>query len=67
LRKYLLPRLVMPRRRGLPPVVICRGTNPSQAAKSLARAKVAPLPIAATNAVAFSTPMPGIVARRRAA
>ena len=33
LRKYLLPRLVMPSRRGLPPVVACRGTSPSQAAR----------------------------------
>ena len=45
----------------------CRWTNPSQAAKSVPRQKVAPLPIAATSAIPFSTPMPGIVARRRAA
>ena len=34
LRRYLLPRLVMPTNRGLPPVVIWRGTKPSQAARS---------------------------------
>ena len=36
-------------------MVICRGTKPSQAAKSLPRAKAAPLPIAATKAVAAKT------------
>jgi hypothetical protein len=29
----LLPRLVIPSRRGLPPVVACRGTSPSHAAR----------------------------------
>src|SRR5512143_3129982 len=53
LRKYLLPRLVMPSRRGLPPVVTCRGTSPSQAARSQPRAKVWPSPTAATRAVAL--------------
>src|SRR5206468_12195040 len=62
-----LPRLLMPSSRGLPPVVICRGTKPSQAARSRPRANVPAVPIAATSAVAFSTPMPGIVASRRAA
>src|SRR5271156_3578990 len=67
LRRYLLPRLVMPTSRGLPPVVTWRGTSPSQAARSRPRAKLCPSPMAATNAVAFSTPIPGIVASRRAA
>src|SRR5215213_2478714 len=38
LRRYLLPRLVMPRSLGLPPVVDWRGTSPSQAAMSRPRA-----------------------------
>ena len=67
LRRYLLPRLLMPSSRGLPPVVICRGTSPSQAARSRPRANVPALPIAAASAVAFSTPIPGMVASRRAA
>ena len=66
LRRWQLPRLVIPARRGLPPVVICRGTRPSHAARSRPRANVRPSPIAAERAVAFSTPMPGMVARRRA-
>src|SRR5215831_5401620 len=33
-RKYWLPRLDIPPRRGLPPVEFCRGTRPSQAANS---------------------------------
>jgi hypothetical protein len=37
LRRYLLPRLLIPTRRGLPPVVTCRGTKPSHAAKSRPR------------------------------
>jgi hypothetical protein len=65
-RKYLLPRFVMPTKRGFPPVVIWRGTSPSQAARSRPRANASPLPIAATSAVAFSTPMPGMVASLRA-
>ena len=42
-----LPRLVIPFRRGLPTVVCCRGTRPSQAARSRPRAKLCPLPMAA--------------------
>src|SRR6185437_541093 len=49
LRRYLLPRLLIPTNRGLPPVVTCRGTKPSQAAKSRSRANLSPWPIAATN------------------
>jgi hypothetical protein len=40
LRRYTLPRLVIPFRRGLPPVVCCRGTRPSQADRSRPRAKL---------------------------
>ena len=66
-RKYLLPRLVIPSKRGLPPVVACRGTSPSQAARSRPRANVFAPPTAATSAVALSAPMPGMVVSRRAA
>jgi hypothetical protein len=66
-RIYLLPRLVIPSSLGVPPVVAWRGTSPSQAARSRPRPKVRPSPIAATSAVAFSTPTPGMVASRRAA
>ena len=65
-RRYLLPRLLIASSRGLPPVVDCRGTRPSQAARSLPRAKDSALPIAAVRAVAIMTPTPGIDASRRA-
>jgi hypothetical protein len=42
LRRYLLPRFVMPSSLGLPPVVAWRGTRPNQAAKSRPRAKASP-------------------------
>jgi hypothetical protein len=48
------PRLLIPTRRGLPPVVTCRGTKPSHAAKSRPRAKLSPWPMAAISAVAFN-------------
>ena len=67
LRKYLLPRLVMPSRRGLPPVVACRGTSPSHAARLRPRAKVSASPTAATSAVALRAPIPGMLVSRRAA
>ena len=66
-RKYLLPRFVMPSRRGLPPVVACRGTSPSHAARLRPRAKVSASPTAATSAVALSAPIPGMLVSRRAA
>ena len=53
--------LGIPRSRGSPPVVTCRGTRRSQAARSGADRNVSPRPIAATNAVAFIAPKPGIV------
>ena len=43
------------------PVDICFGTRPSHAAKSRPLAKAAPLPIAATVALAMIGPMPGTV------
>jgi len=66
-RKYLLPRLVMPNKRGLPPVVACRGTRPSHAARLRPRAKVSASPTAAISAVALSAPIPGMLVSRRAA
>ena len=47
----MLPRLLMPNNFCLPPVEYCRGTTPTQAAKSRPRRKAAPLPMAATVAV----------------
>jgi hypothetical protein len=40
-------------------VLCCRGTRPSQAAKSRPRSKASPVPIAATMAVEISGPIPG--------
>ena len=65
LRRYLLPRFVIPRSFGLPPVVACLGTNPSQAAKSRPRRKALASPTAETKAVALIGPIPGTVASRR--
>ena len=48
-----------------PPVPLCRGTRPSQAANSRPDLKAAGPPIAATTAVAVSTPTPGISAKAR--
>src|SRR6516165_3288809 len=58
-RRYLLPRLEMRPRIDRPPVLYCRGTSPSQAAKSRPRSNASPLPIAATMAVEISGPDPG--------
>jgi hypothetical protein len=52
--------LLMPIKRALPPVEYCLGTSPSQAANSRPFRKAAPLPIAATMAVATIGPIPGI-------
>ena len=46
------------------PVEICRGTNPSQAAKSRPLENTSPVPIAATMALEMTGPMPGTVIRR---
>jgi hypothetical protein len=54
----------MPSSLGLPPVVACLGTRPSQAARSRARAKLRALPTAATSAVALKVPIPGMVDSR---
>ena len=63
LRRYLLPRVVMAT--NLPPVVTRRGTSPSEAPEIASTREGFALPIAATCAVAFSTPMEGMVAERR--
>ena len=55
----------MPNSFCLPPVEYCRGTTPTQAAKSRPRRKAAPLPMAATVAVETSGPKPGIWRSRR--
>src|SRR5579862_1614725 len=60
----MLPRLLMPSSLALPPVEYCRGTRPSQAAKSRPLRKAAPLPMAATMAVATIGPIPGICRMR---
>ena len=60
----MLPRLLMPSSLALPPVEYCRGTKPSHAAKSRPLRKAAPLPMAATIAVATIGPMPGILRMR---
>ena len=52
--------LAMPYSFCLPPVEYCRGTTPTQAAKSRPRRKAASLPIAATVAVETSGPKPGM-------
>lgn len=65
--EYLLPRFVIPSNFGLPPVVTCLDIIRGQAERSRPRLNGTPSPIAATNAVAFITPMPGMVARRWAA
>src|SRR6266536_3624725 len=61
----MLPRLLMPNSFCLPPGEYCRGTTPSQAAKSRPRRKAAPLPMAATVAVETSGPKPGFWRSRR--
>ena len=56
----------MPSKVVLPPVEFCRGTRPSQAARSRAFRNWRASPTAAINAVAPIGPMPGIVMSRRA-
>ena len=49
LRRYLLPRLLIPSSFGLPPVVNCLGTKPSHAARSRPWSKLSARPTAATR------------------
>ena len=53
----MLPRLLMPASLALPPVEYCFGTSPIHAANSRPLWKAAPLPIAATIAVAGEVPL----------
>ena len=62
----MLSRLLIPSSFGLPPVVNCRGTRPSQAARSRPWSKLSAWPTAATRADATIAPKPGIVVSRRA-
>ena len=55
---------VLPRS-GLPPVECCRGTSPSQAAKSRPRLKTAIGGAKVSIAIAVIGPTPGMVCRRR--
>ncbi len=55
-----------PQEFGSSPVLAWRRTRPNQAARSRPLSKVAPSPTAATSAVAFSAPMPGMLVSRRA-
>ena len=66
LAQLAVARLLMPNSFALPPVEYCRGTMPSQAANSRPLRNAAPLPIAATMAVAVTGPMPGIANPRAA-
>src|SRR3982750_4195866 len=56
LRRSLFPRFLMPNSLALPPVLACRGTSPSQAARSRPRLNPSPVPIAASKAVAVQHP-----------
>ena len=64
LRKYLLPRLLMPSNFCLPPVVNSRGTIPIQVDRSRPFPNALPFPIAPIKAVAVTGPTPGIVVSR---
>src|ERR1700735_1379514 len=66
LRRYLLPRLLIPSSFGLPPVVNCLGTKPSHAARSRPWLNLSARPTAATRAEATIAPIPGIVVNRQA-
>ena len=66
LRKLRSPIFVVRPRRSFPPLECCRGTRPSQAAKSRPRRKVLAAGASATSAVAITGPTPGIVISRLA-
>lgn len=65
-RRYRSPILVMRPKRSLPPLELCRGVSPSQAANCRPDENWLGLVTDAASAVAPIGPMPGIVARRRA-
>src|SRR3981081_3137866 len=64
LRKYLLPRLLMPSNFCLPKAEYSPGTITIQADRFGPFLKVLPLPTAATRAVAVTGPTPGISVSR---
>ena len=64
LTEVFLPRLLIPSRRGLPPVVACAGTMPSQAEKSRPLRKADPFPTVAIMRVEANGPIPGISIKR---
>ena len=64
LRKYLLPRLLMPSNFCLPPVEYSPGTIPIQTDSFLPFPKALPWPTAAIRAVAVTGPTPGISVSR---
>src|SRR5215510_4449349 len=64
LRRELSPRLLIPNKRGCPPVAYCLGTHPHHAAHGRPVVKTPTSPTAASRAVAVTGPMPGIVNRR---
>src|ERR1700688_596671 len=64
LRKYLLPRLLMPSNFCLPPLECSPGTIPIQADSARPFPKALPLPIAPIKAVAVTGPTPGISVSR---
>jgi len=66
LRKLRSPIFVVRPRRSFPPLECCRGTRPSQAAKSRPRRKVLAAGASAASAVAITGPTPGIVISRLA-
>ena len=66
-RTYLSPHFEMPSICTRPPVPVCRGTRPNQAANSRPLLNAAGSPIVVIAAVAVSTPTPGIAASRRLA
>src|SRR5258708_28658585 len=64
LRRYLFPRLLVPVSFCLPPVECSPGTTPRRAENPRPFLKAAPLPMAATVAIAVIGPIPGIATRR---
>ena len=65
-RKYESPRFEIDPNRILPPVPLCRGTSPRNAASSRPDLNALASPIVATSAVAVSLPMPGTCGDRAA-
>ena len=63
-RRYRSPCLEMCPSRTLPPVPLCRGTSPIQAAKCRPERKEFGSVMVAASAPAVMMPMPGIVSRR---